>query len=72
MMRVTPDEEQRINALRAEYNISIREIFEIICQCGCEEEEIISYVKRGRVRGNGAVYTKKVKIPRNLLTKKRT
>lgn len=66
---ITEFEKKIISQLKDKYQISDREIFEIICHCGCQDDIIIAYIKRGRQRYQ---VTKEVQIPRKILTKKKT
>jgi len=69
VMRITPYEEKIIDDVREKYKISIRQIFEIICHCGCQEGIITANIKQDKNRVGGV---KEVKIPRNILSKKKT
>lgn len=68
-IRITPYETKRVNEIKEKFQVSDREIFEIICNGDCSGEMIIGHVKRGR---QGCQIKKEVQIPRRMLTKKKT
>lgn len=68
-VRITPHEQKIISQIKDKYQISDREIFEIICNGECGGEMVTGHVKRGR---QGCQIKKEVQIPRRILTKKKT
>jgi len=69
IIRLTPTEAKNIKEIRQLYGISARAIFEIICNCGCQEGIITANVKQDRKRKGTS--TKEVRIPRNIISKRK-
>lgn len=67
-IRLTPFEAKKFKEVKDQYKISVRDIFEIICSCGCQDGIITAYIQQGRVKGKGI---KEVKIPRQILSNKK-
>jgi hypothetical protein len=69
VMRISHHEECQIDSIREQYGISTRQIFEILSNAGCQGGTITATVKLSKAKGGG---TKEVKIPCNILSKKKT